>query len=68
MSNKTEQAPQTQKVENQFVISENLLQSILNSLGEQKLKDSLNLYMAIQQGVIPLENYLADDGVSEKDS
>lgn len=60
MSNQTEQSPQAEKTERQFVIGESLLQSVLNSLGEQKLKDSLNLYMAIQQGVAPLENYLTD--------
>lgn len=51
MNDQTEQ-PQ----ERQFVVGEELLQKILNVLGEQKLKDSLDVYMSIQQGVRPLEN------------
>lgn len=43
-----------------FVVSGEVLQQVLNNLSEQKLKDGLNLYMAIQQSVKPLEQFMAE--------
>ena len=41
-----------------FVVSEDLLNAVLSNLGEQKLKESINLYLHIQQNLITVDEYL----------
>ena len=43
-----------------FVLPAEVLNAVVENISDQKLKDSLNLYVAIQQNAKPLEAFLAE--------
>lgn len=48
-----------------FIVTEEVLNNVLNLLGELPLKNSLNIYLQLQQSAVPLDKWLADQEESK---